>query len=89
MTDHANINHPSDEYQTPAPEDHAIFRNAADQLAGTNAVQAIDSAGGTRQHINHFSREKCDNKPVTPWSDDQSHEDIKIALTDVAEGLGA
>lgn len=87
MTDHQNINHTPAEYQTPPPEDQTVFRSAAERLVETNVIQAIKLGGGDRQHINHFSREKCDNKPVAPWSDGQDHEDIKVALIDVAEGL--
>jgi len=75
--------------QTPPSGDAAIYETAALVLEGREIYAAILAAGGTQQHVNYFSRKKCDCRPIQGWVvDEQLTPDMAVkALNDVAEGL--
>lgn len=74
--------------QRPPKTDAAIFEQAAANMTdGKRPVAAILDAGGTRQHVNHFSMQKCAGKPVDPWADSQEEGIVRAELISVAEEL--
>ncbi len=68
----------------PLKSDQAnIFRKAADLLDDEMFLtQAIFASGGTRQHVNQFSRSQCGGAPIDPWCtrDMRTIDDVLVAL---------
>ena len=73
--------------QKPPVEDAIIFEEAAKLVDDMRPTAAILKCGGTRQHVNHFSMQVCDSKPVDPWADLQEPGIVKAELIGVADKL--
>lgn len=77
--------------QVPPADDAAIYEKAALIIENSDVYAAILAAGGTQQHINHFSIEKCRSRPIQGWMFDDKITPLmaKDALNEVAEKLRA
>ena len=73
--------------QTPPAEDAEIFWQAAQLVPEMRPSAAIKQCGGTMQHINHFSMNVCDCRPIDPWADQQEVGIVRAEMLCVAEKL--
>ena len=78
---------PATANQPVAQDQASVFRKAAGLIDGEmHLTQAIFAAGGTRQHVNQFSRSQCGGAPIDPWCtrDMRTVDDVVEALETVA-----
>ena len=77
------------------PDQADVFRKAAGLIDGEmHLTAAIFASGGTRQHVNQFSRSQCGGAPIDPWCTrdmrtvDQVVEALETVACQVEKGEG-